>query len=119
MHLSHQNNFGECVTTARHFPLLQHGLFDSKFDSFKCISISVESLIEGLFCAGAGMISFGALLGKASPTQVVLLLLLEVPLYSFNAEYLVDGIFGKLGAQVRACLTATSREQQSHPTGVH
>lgn len=107
------------MTTAGQFPLLQHGLFNSNFDSLKCISISVESLIEGLFCAGAGMISFGALLGKASPTQVVLLLLLEVPLYAFNAEYLVNGIFGKLGAQVRACLMATDSVQQSHLAGEH
>lgn len=79
---------------------MQHGAYDSKFDDYQFITISVESLIQGLFCAGAGMISFGALLGKASPTQLVLILLLEVPIYAFNAEYLVGGLFGKMGAQV-------------------
>lgn len=80
---------------------MQHGAFDSKFEDYQFIEISVECLIQGLFCAGAGMITFGALLGKASPTQLVLILLLEVPIYAFNAEYLVGGLFGKMGAQVR------------------
>lgn len=80
---------------------MQHGAFDSKFESYQFITISVKCLIQGLFCAGAGMITFGALLGKASPTQLVLILLLEVPIYAFNAEYLVSGFWGKMGAQVR------------------
>jgi hypothetical protein len=79
---------------------VQHGAFDSTFEDYQFITISVECLIQGLFCAGAGMITFGALLGKASPSQLVLILLMEVPIYAVNAEYLVGGLFGKMGAQV-------------------
>lgn len=81
---------------------MQHGAFTAKFTTLRFIPVSLESLIQGLFCAAAGMISFGAVLGKASPAQVVLLLLLEVPLYAVNAEVLVGGIFDKMGAQARA-----------------
>jgi ammonia channel protein AmtB len=77
---------------------VQHGLFASSFESLQCIAVSIESLIQGLFCAGAGMISFGALLGKASPTQVILLLFLEVPIYSFNWSI-----------SSAACLTSVAR----------
>lgn len=79
---------------------VQVGLARTNFDSLRAIPISIETLIEGLFCAGAGMVSFGALLGKVSPTQLVLLLLLEVPLFVLNGEILVNGIFGSMGAQV-------------------
>jgi hypothetical protein len=83
---------------------VQHGTFESTFEDYQFITISVECLIQGLFCAGAGMITFGALLGKASPTQLVLILLMEVPVYAVNAEMLVGGLFGKMGAQVRILL---------------
>ena len=46
------------------------------------------------------MISFGAILGKTSPAQVIVLLFLEVFIYAINAEYLVGDLFGNLGAQV-------------------
>lgn len=32
------------------------------------------------------MISFGAVLGKVSPAQITLLLVLQVPIYAFNAH---------------------------------
>ena len=80
---------------------MQRGAFIYPFTSLTFIPLDLHSLIEGLFAAGAGMITFGALLGKASPTQVVLLLLLEVPAYCANAHYLIDTVFGERGAQAR------------------
>lgn len=44
----------------------------------RIIQIDLPLLIDALFCAAAGMISFGALLGRVSPTQLTLVLLLEV-----------------------------------------
>ena len=35
-------------------------------------------MIDSAFCAGAAMITFGAILGKVSPTQLTYLLVLEV-----------------------------------------
>ena len=46
------------------------------------------------------MISFGAILGKASRSQVIVFLLLEMFIYAINAEYFVGTLFGELSAQV-------------------
>jgi len=43
--------------------------------------VSLFNLINGLFCAGAVMISMGAVLGKVSPSQLMLMGLIETVLY--------------------------------------
>lgn len=55
----------------------------------KVINLNIKLLIEAMFCAAAGMITFGAVLGKASPSQLLLLMIIEVPFYAFNAVYLL------------------------------
>ena len=52
------------------------------------IELDLPLLIDSAFAAGAAMISFGAVLGKVTPAQIVWLLVLQVPIYAFNA-YLV------------------------------
>lgn len=42
------------------------------------IDLDLPLLIDAAFCAGAAMITFGAVLGKVSPTQLMILLLIEV-----------------------------------------
>ena len=44
----------------------------------KKIWLDLPLMIDSAFCAGAAMISFGAILGKVSPTQLMYLLVLEV-----------------------------------------
>lgn len=44
-------------------------------------SVSLFNLINGLFCAGAVMISMGAVLGKVSPFQLLTMGLIETVLY--------------------------------------
>ena len=48
------------------------------------IDLDLPLLIDAAFCAGAAMITFGAVLGKTSPTQLMLLLLIEVIGLSFG-----------------------------------
>ena len=62
---------------------------------FGVISIDLPLLIDCAFCAGAAMISFGAVLGKISPAQIIWLLALEVPIYAANAQ-LVSSYLGVL-----------------------
>lgn len=50
------------------------------------IELNLPLLIDSAFAAGAAMISFGAVLGKVSPTQITFLLILQVPIYAFNAH---------------------------------
>merc|ERR1711988_1158161 len=48
------------------------------------IHMIILMLIEGDFGAGAVLISFGALLGKTSPLQLLVLLFCELVFYNFN-----------------------------------
>ncbi|XP_077181645.1 ammonium transporter Rh type B isoform X3 [Paroedura picta] len=57
------------------------------------IFIGIESLINADFCAGAVLISFGAVLGKTSPIQLLLMTWLEVVLFAVN-EYVLLNILG-------------------------
>ena len=50
------------------------------------IELNLPLLIDSAFAAGAAMISFGAVLGKVSPAQITFLLILQVPIYAFNAH---------------------------------
>ena len=42
------------------------------------IWLDLPLMIDAAFCAGAAMITFGAVLGKVSPTQLMYLLMMEV-----------------------------------------
>ncbi|CAI5739654.1 unnamed protein product [Hyaloperonospora brassicae] len=50
--------------------------------------LNIPTLINGDFAAGAVLISFGAVLGKTTPTQLVWMTFLEVVFYALN-EYIV------------------------------
>nr|AAM17923.1 Rh protein homolog-2 [Chlamydomonas reinhardtii]AAM19664.1 Rh2 protein [Chlamydomonas reinhardtii] len=53
------------------------------------IQIDMALLIDCAFCAGSGMIAFGAIIGKATPTQVLWLLFWQVPLYALNQQLVI------------------------------
>lgn len=55
--------------------------------------IDIPLLIDATFCAAAGMITFGALIGFTTPTQLVYILAAEVPVYSANF-YLLQHCIG-------------------------
>ncbi|XP_006000328.1 ammonium transporter Rh type B [Latimeria chalumnae] len=57
------------------------------------IQIGVESMINAEFCTGSVLISFGALLGKTSPVQLLVMTLFETTLFSVN-EYILLSIVG-------------------------
>lgn len=48
------------------------------------------SMINADFCAGAVLISFGAVLGKTGPAQLLLMALLEVALFGINEFVLLS-----------------------------
>jgi len=52
--------------------------------SFHTIKIDIIHLIKGDFAAGAAMITFGALLGKTSPLELVVVAVLEMMVYGIN-----------------------------------
>ncbi|XP_003475683.1 ammonium transporter Rh type B [Cavia porcellus] len=57
------------------------------------IYIGMESMINADFCAGALLISFGAILGKTGPVQLLLMALLEVVLFGIN-EFVLLHLLG-------------------------
>eukprot|EP01025_Chloroclados_australasicus_P005089 TRINITY_DN11430_c0_g1_i1.p1 TRINITY_DN11430_c0_g1~~TRINITY_DN11430_c0_g1_i1.p1 ORF type:complete len:450 (-),score=36.41 TRINITY_DN11430_c0_g1_i1:206-1366(-) len=58
--------------------LLRHGV------GFQEIPLDFELILKGQYCAVAGVISFGAIMGRVSPHQLLWLLVLEVPFYALN-----------------------------------
>ncbi|OCT69229.1 hypothetical protein XELAEV_18040540mg [Xenopus laevis] len=64
-----------------------HGFHDGK------IHVGIESMINADFCTGAVLISFGAVLGKTSPVQLIVMTLIEVTLFGIN-EYIILNIVG-------------------------
>ncbi|XP_068954685.1 ammonium transporter Rh type C isoform X1 [Petaurus breviceps papuanus] len=66
--------------------LLMQGWFHSFQDGY--ILISVENLINADFCVGSVCVAFGAILGKVSPIQLLIMTLFQVTLFSVN-EYIL------------------------------
>ncbi|KAK5921583.1 hypothetical protein CgunFtcFv8_018938 [Champsocephalus gunnari] len=64
-----------------------HGMHGGK------IHIGVESMINADFCTGAVLISFGAVLGKTSPIQLLVMAMFEVTLFAIN-EFILLSILG-------------------------
>lgn len=54
------------------------------------IPLTVETIMNADFAAGAVLISFGAVLGVLSPFQLLIMALLEVVVYAVNEHILVD-----------------------------
>ncbi|XP_069166057.1 ammonium transporter Rh type B-like isoform X2 [Procambarus clarkii] len=63
--------------------LLTQGFFTSRAGY---ITLNVLSVVEANFACAAVLISVGATLGTTSPTQLLLMALLEVPVYQVNAH---------------------------------
>ncbi|NXK09533.1 RHAG protein, partial [Herpetotheres cachinnans] len=56
------------------------------------IYVNIESMINADFSTATALISFGAVLGKTSPVQMLILTILEITIFACN-EYLVTEIF--------------------------
>lgn len=64
----------------------------SDIEALKFIHVDLFAMIEAEFSAGAILISFGAVLGVASPVQLLIMILLEIVFYKLNA-YILLSIF--------------------------
>lgn len=66
-----------------------HGMHHGK------IHIGVESMINADFCTGSVLISFGAVLGKTSPVQLLVMAVFEVVLFAVNEFILLTALGAK------------------------
>ena len=67
------------------YSILMNGLIHNIVNNhYEKIYLSIKSLITGDFAAGAVLISFGALLGKVSLNQLLMISILEIIFYSIN-----------------------------------
>ena len=55
------------------------------------IPVSIDTLVTGLDLVAALLISFGGLIGKISPLQLVIMTLLECVFYSINKSIFLVG----------------------------
>jgi ammonium transporter Rh len=63
-------------------------------DSGFPLEISMVTMIDAEFSAATLMISFGALIGFASPLQMILICFSQAFFYAFNKVFLVLGYIG-------------------------
>nr|UQS87548.1 ammonium transporter Rh type B [Rhamdia quelen] len=66
-----------------------HGMHHGK------IHVGVESMINADFCTGSVLISFGAVLGKTSPVQMLIMAMFEVTLFAINEFILLNVLEAK------------------------
>ena len=61
---------------------------DNKY--WEKVQLTIHSLVDGDFAAGAVLISFGAILGKCNALQLLVLATIEIVFYSLNASICVN-----------------------------
>jgi len=85
----------ECVEWAILVNSFYHQLYHSS--EFKTpwhkVHVDVPELVEGDFAAASVMITFGAVLGKTSPLQMLIVAIIEVIFYGAN-KILLEGVYG-------------------------
>lgn len=64
--------------------ILCEGFLSPTWKSYKTILLDIKSLITADVAAAAVLISWGAVLGKTSPLQLLIMAMCEVPLYALN-----------------------------------
>ena len=70
-----------------------HQLLDSHHGSWTKVPINLDAMVKGDFAAGAVLISFGAIVGRASAPQLLVMAFFEVIFYSLNEAILVKQMY--------------------------
>ena len=74
------------------------------------MSVSMATLIDSEFAAATLMITFGALIGRATPLQMLVIAFFQSFSYAFNKVVLVLGVISAedVGGMIAACLLSTT-----------
>jgi len=75
------------------FSMFTEAFFTKIYDaSWSYITLDIYDMINSLYAVAAVLISFGAVIGKTTPSQVLIMTLLELVFYSFNNRIFQVGI---------------------------
>jgi hypothetical protein len=78
---------------AMQWGILVDGFFGKWYNNeWGYIEVDMIKLIESLFLVAALLISYGAVIGKVSPLQLIIMTFFEVIFYSINKSVLVWGV---------------------------
>lgn len=67
------------------FGTIVEGFFKNVYhDHWGYIEVDIYALMDSLFLAAAILISFGGVIGKVSPLQIIVMTLVETIFYSIN-----------------------------------
>lgn len=69
----------------------------------KFISLDIPLLIDSTFCAASGMITFGAVIGKVTPSQIMWIVFAQTPLFALN-QHLINYTFKALDPGGTICI---------------
>merc|ERR1719289_106587 len=70
--------------------ILCHGFWKCAFSGkWDAIELQTDSLVVGDFAAGTILISFGGLLGRITPTQLLIMAFIEIPFFIFNEQFCI------------------------------
>jgi ammonium transporter Rh len=73
--------------------ILTEGFFEALYHNhWDKVKVDLMDFMDALFLAAAALISYGAVIGKTSPLQLIVLALLEAVFYSFNKVFWCFGI---------------------------
>jgi len=70
------------------------GQLISDLHNWHYVYINIYSLLNALYAVSAVLISFGAIIGKVSPLQLVVMTIIELALHSVNYKILMEKVIG-------------------------
>jgi ammonium transporter Rh len=76
--------------------VLTTGFFDQWYNNYskwQYLDVTIYSLLDGLYAVSSVLITFGALIGKVTPFQIVIITMIEICLWSLNYVVIASGIF--------------------------
>jgi ammonium transporter Rh len=69
------------------------------------IEVDIHTCMEGMFLVASILISYGAIIGKVSPLQLVVMTLIEAVFYSLNKVILLLGVVNLVDGECTMCVS--------------
>jgi len=96
-------NFIASVAVMLEAMLILGAMWQSEHADFsqglRFIKLDMTLLASGLFAAAVGMITFGVVIGKVGPSQLLFILVLQVPIWAINLILIFEHQFVPMGAE--------------------